>query len=125
MPSRDPPGTAGTTFSNERGSAESDDGDRDELQNEGIRNFYRMMPQMQSLTRLLDSKRKKHHNDLGKVLSRGANSALTGKDVIAAQRQRMNRKEINAGCGFDSPANRPYKAFGEHTRKITGMDACM
>jgi hypothetical protein len=90
---------------------EESDSEKEEL-DEGTKNFYRMIPEMRSLVLMLDSKRKKRPEDLGKVISRGANSALTCKVVAAAQQQRTNRKIINAGCGFDSLANEPYKPFG-------------
>jgi hypothetical protein len=97
---------------NEGGSDSEDDAEYAGL-DAGTRNFYRMIPEMHSLARMLNSKRKKKESDLGKVISRGSNSALTGRLVAAGQTQRMQRKEINAGCGFDTPANEPYKPFGE------------
>lgn len=78
---------------------------------ENTKNFYRMIPQMHNLMRTLNSKKKRRNKDMGKVLSRGGNSALIGRDVYIAQRQKILSNEINSGCGFDAPPSQPYKPF--------------
>eukprot|EP00283_Hemiselmis_rufescens_P023658 CAMPEP_0173463262 /NCGR_PEP_ID=MMETSP1357-20121228/68034_1 /TAXON_ID=77926 /ORGANISM="Hemiselmis rufescens, Strain PCC563" /LENGTH=266 /DNA_ID=CAMNT_0014431067 /DNA_START=161 /DNA_END=957 /DNA_ORIENTATION=- len=96
-----------------RPGSPSAEGGRDEDEDVDVhtKNFYRMIPEMHSLVRMLNSKRRKHNRDMEKVLARGGNSALTGRDVYQAQKQKLLAAEINSGCGFDAPVNKPYKPF--------------
>ena len=98
--------------------------EEEEEVDENTKNFYRMIPQMHNLMRTLNSKKKRRNDDMGKVLSRGGNSALIGRDVYLAQRQKILSKEINSGCGFDAPPSQPYKPFENGVSFETSTKNC-
>jgi hypothetical protein len=109
--------------SEERGEEVEEEEEKEEV-DENTKNFYRMIPQMHNLMRTLNSKQKRRNQDMGKVLSRGGNSALIGRDVYLAQRQKILSKEINAGCGFDAPPSQPYKPFENGVSFETSTKNC-
>lgn len=110
----------GSQPSSPRSDAESEEENIDA----DTKNFYRMIPEMHNLMRMLNSKKKRRNKDMGKVLSRGGNSSLIGRDVYVAHKQKLLSREINSGCGFDAPPSQPYKPFENGVSFETSTKHC-
>eukprot|EP00961_Rhodomonas_salina_P139703 1880122-Rhodomonas_salina.3 len=84
----------------------------EEYDNPFIKQFYDAVPEISRLAKTLISPQPKRRRDLKKVLCRVPDQATSTRGVVSTHRARKFRSEINAGCGFDSPAGKPYKPFG-------------
>jgi hypothetical protein len=78
-----------------------------------IRQFYDAIPEISKLAKKLISPKPMRKKDLKMVLWRSPERSMTARGVLASHRSKKFRSEINAGCGFDSPANKPYRPFGK------------
>ena len=85
----------------------------EQIDNPSIKQFYDAIPEISKLAKTLISPKPMRTKELKKVLWRCPEGSRTAKGVLTSHRAKKFRAEINAGCGFDSPASKPYRPFGE------------